>query len=159
MHSMRLAPHRKLERAIESAARFRLLGTARSGYEAGMPEAKVNWSTAEVKDAKLSVELEGETPSSWKESFKMTATLLDGGGDWGKVQLKKQTVRVADVSPGSEDELRHHLESLVEQANAAIRPPEAGSEREDGEGDGPDERMKERFRAFDKDRAAQPSAQ
>jgi hypothetical protein len=125
-----------------------------------MSEAKLNWSTAAVTDAKLTVELDGDTPSSWKESFKTTARLLDAGGDWGKVQLKKHTVRVGDVHPGSEEKLRHHLESLVEQANAATRPPEpeAGAEDEKSDPEAPDQRMAERFQAFDEDSDVEPEA-
>jgi hypothetical protein len=114
-----------------------------------MADVELNWASAKVKDGKLSVDLEGEIPSGWKQSFERTATLLRGG-DWGEVQVKKQTVRVREVTPGEEDKLRHHLESIVEQANADARPPEPeADEREDG-GDeaSPDARMTEAFRAF-----------
>jgi hypothetical protein len=124
-----------------------------------VPEVKLNWTTAQVEDAKLTVELEGEVPSGWSDSFETTARLL-GGGDWGKVRVKKGSVRVSHVSPGSEEKLRHHLESLVAQSNAAVRPAEAepelkGADRDSDE-DTADARMAERFRAFDEDREAQP---
>ena len=113
-----------------------------------MPEVKLNWSTAEVKDAKLTVELDGKAPSRWKESFETTERLL-GGGDWSKVQLKKRTVRVTGVSPGTEEKLRHHLESIVEQANTTIRPAEPEAKGAESGDDTPDAQMQERFRAFD----------
>jgi hypothetical protein len=103
-----------------------------------MAGVELNWATAKVKDGKLTVDLAGEIASDWKQSFEATITLLPGG-DWGDVQVKKRTVRVSEVSPGSEEKLRHHLESVVEQANAAVRPPESeASGGADGEGGGPD---------------------
>jgi hypothetical protein len=116
-----------------------------------MADVELNWATAEVKDGKLAVGLEGEVPKGWKRHFEMTDTLL-AGGDWGKVRIKKETVYVSDVSRGTEERLRHHLESVVEQANSAVRGPE--SEPQEGpaeeDGDTPDARMTESFRAFAK---------
>jgi hypothetical protein len=76
---------------------------------------------------------------------------LLGDGEWGKVQVKKQTLRVDEVGPGEEDKLRHYLESVVEQANSAHRADEAEAQaREDDgpTGDDPDSQMTERFRRF-----------
>jgi hypothetical protein len=118
-----------------------------------MPDVELNWATAKVKDGKLTVELEGKLSSDWKQSFAATMTLLPGG-DWGEVELKKHAVRVHDVAPGSEEKLRHHLESVVEQANASVRPPEpeeTGSPSGESEPDSPDARMTESFRAFAED--------
>lgn len=72
------------------------------------------------------------------------------------MRVKKQTVRVSEVVPGSEEKLRHHLESVVEQANADHAGPESGGDAEDGaderseqpDADGPDAQMAERFRSF-----------
>ena len=77
------------------------------------------------------------------------------------MSLKKKSVRVADVSEGSEERLRHFLESVVEQANADHRPDESedddddsGSDAEERDDDdaadepGPDAEMSERFRSF-----------
>ncbi len=120
-----------------------------------MAVVKLNWATAEVKGGKLTVDLEGELASEWKQSFEATMAMLPGG-DWGTVALKKHAVRVNDVSGGSEERLRHHLESVVEQANATVRPsePERGGRGDDeGDPDSPepdssDARMTESFRAF-----------
>ncbi|MBV9804840.1 MAG: hypothetical protein JO130_16690 [Solirubrobacterales bacterium] len=116
-----------------------------------MSDVKLEWASAEVEDARLTVTLKGEVPKGWKQSFERTVQLL-GDGEWGAVTLKKQTVQVSDVSQGSEDKLRHHLESIVAQANADQEPRErdAGA---DGDGDGeepegPDAEMTGRFRAF-----------
>jgi hypothetical protein len=111
-----------------------------------MADVKLDWAQATVEDGKLTIPLEGEQPSGWKESFENTIRLL-GGGEWGEV--KKGTVRVAAATPGEEDTLRHYLESLVEQANSADREQE--SER-DGDStpapEGVDAEMTERFRSF-----------
>ena len=59
----------------------------------------------------------GDRPRGWKSTFAQTVRLL-GGGSWGEVSLKKDKVKVTDVPEGSEDELRHFLEGVVQQANA-----------------------------------------
>jgi hypothetical protein len=82
-----------------------------------MADVRLNWATAEVEDGRLTVDLEGEIPKGWRDSFETTVRLL-GHGEWGKVRVKKQTVRVSEVVPGSEEKLRHHLESVLAQANA-----------------------------------------
>jgi hypothetical protein len=115
-----------------------------------MSSVKLQWAKAEVEDSKLTVALDGELPKGWKQSFERTAALL-GDGEWGEIQLKKGTVRVSDVTPGIEDKLRHHLEAIVAQANAAHEEDES---KEDGDGDepeGPDAEMTDRFRAFAED--------
>jgi len=121
-----------------------------------MPAAKLDWSTATVKEAKLTVALEGELPRGWRESFETTAWLL-GHGRWGKISVKKREVRVSEVSPGTEEDVRHYLESVVLQANANTAPDEDSTGPEESEADedskaeaarGPDTEMTEQFRAF-----------
>ena len=41
-----------------------------------MSDVKLNWSTAKVEDSKLTVDLDGELPSGWKDSFDAVARLL-----------------------------------------------------------------------------------
>jgi hypothetical protein len=129
-----------------------------------MTDVKLNWTTAKVEDSKLTVDLDGELPSGWKDSFDGIARLLANSADWGDVSLKgKKSVRVVDVSEGSEERLRHFLESVVAQANADHTPEESESARdeegEDGDDDdeagdddrddaGPDAEMSDRFRSF-----------
>jgi hypothetical protein len=105
----------------------------------------LDWASAEVKDARLTVALKGDAPEGWSESFARTVTLL-GDGEWGAVELKKGSVRVSDVAPGSEDKLRHHLEAIVAQANAA-HEEDRSDEDVDGP-EGPDAEMTARFKAF-----------
>lgn len=128
-----------------------------------MSDVKLNWSTAKVEDSKLTVDLDGELPAGWNESFDAVARLLASSADWGEVKLKgKKSVRVSEVPEGSEERLRHFLESVVEQANADHRPEESERDKADGSdeddqdkgGDddrdepGPDAEMSERFRSF-----------
>ena len=122
-----------------------------------MTQVSLDWSAAEVENAKLTVPLEGDIPKGWKRSFERTVRLL-GGGEWGEIQVKRDKVRVADVEPGSEEKLRHHLEAVVAQANADHEPDEDEEDAapdadasEHGAGDedeGPDAEMTRRFRSF-----------
>jgi hypothetical protein len=107
----------------------------------------LEWGSAEVSDAKLTVELAGDMPKGWKQSFERTVALL-GDGEWGEIQLKKSTVRVSDVTPGSEDKLRHHLEAVVTQANADHEVDDDEDDGGDDEPEGPDAEMADRFRGF-----------
>jgi hypothetical protein len=122
-----------------------------------MAPVTLDWSTAEVKNSKLTVPLDGDIPKGWRKSFEATVRLL-GGGEWGEIQVKRDTVRVTDVEPGSEEKLRHHLEAVVQQANAGHEPDEDeedaapdSDESQPGAGDedeGPDAEMTRRFRSF-----------
>jgi hypothetical protein len=118
-----------------------------------MSGVALDWSSAEVHDGTLEVGLNGERPKGWKESFERTVALLHGR-NW-TIELKKDRVRVQDVAQGSEDRVRHFLESVVLQANAdheETRPdPREEPEAEEDEADepeGPDVEMTERFRSF-----------
>jgi hypothetical protein len=82
------------------------------------------WASADVEDGGLTVPLDGKPPKAWKQSFERTVTLL-GDGEWGRVRLKKGVVEVSDVALGTADKLRHHLEAVVAQANAAHEREEA----------------------------------
>jgi hypothetical protein len=108
----------------------------------------LQWASAEVKDATLTVRLEGDPPDGWNESFERTVALL-GHGEWGEVALEQSAVQVSDVTPGSEEKLRHHLEGIVAQANAAHEKSQPHEDRHEPEG--PDAEMTARFRAFSED--------
>jgi len=123
-----------------------------------MPEVSLDWSAAQVENAKLTVPLDGDVPKGWAKSFKATVRLL-AGGDWGEIEVKKGAVRVSEVEPGSEEKLRHHLEAVVTQANADVEPDDDHEDdaapdtvqSEPGAGDedeGPDAEMTRRFRSF-----------
>ena len=123
-----------------------------------MDDVTLDWASAEVDDGRLEVPLRGEPPRGWKASFKQTVALLPSG-EWGKVVLKKGRVRVRDVVEGREDDVRHFLEGVVQQANAD-REAEAADEAGDGDGDADDRdaQMTARFRAFAAEPDAWPSA-
>ena len=120
-----------------------------------MSDPRLDWNSAEVRGGKLSVSLAGDEPPGWRDTFEKTIQLLDGG-DWEEITVKKHRVRVKGVTPGSEERLRHLLESALLEANsnhiAADQPsgdePEehtdAGEDRESS----PDAEMTERFRSF-----------
>lgn len=120
-----------------------------------MSSVRLEWASAEVKDSKLTVPLEGKLPDGWSESFERTVKLL-GDGEWGEVEVKKGKVQVSDVSPGTEEKLRHHLEAIVAQANAhqEAQQRETEQDRDADEPDkknepsGPDAEMTEHFRSF-----------
>ncbi len=116
-----------------------------------MSGVSLDWSSAEVRDGKLEVALRGELPAGWKDSFVRTVTLLHGD-EWGKVTVKKDRIRVHRVAEGDEDRLRHFLESVVLQANAAVEPVEA-EDHKDGDADEDESSdlntaMTRRFRSF-----------
>ncbi len=115
-----------------------------------MSSVKLGWASAEVKDARLTVPLRGDAPDGWGESFERTVKLL-GHGDWGEVHVKDGAVEVSDVTPGSEDKLRHHLEAIVAQANAAHEEADDEDDEREERAEGPDAEMTERFRAFSDD--------
>ena len=122
-----------------------------------MTEPVLDWGSAEVSDARLTVGLDGEIPSGWKASFETTATLLAARSQWGAISVSKKRgiISVRDVAEGTEERLRACLEGAVEQANAD-HPTEEPDEdddvsAEDADDDGqtgPDAEMTERFRSF-----------
>jgi hypothetical protein len=127
----------------------------RPGSPGAVSEPRLDWSSAEVRGGKLSVSLEGDKPPGWRDTFEKTIQLLDGG-DWEEINVKKHRVRVKGVTPGTEERLRHLLESAVLEANAnhiaadqpsGDEPEEQTDSDEDPEGS-PDAEMTERFRSF-----------
>jgi hypothetical protein len=123
-----------------------------------MDTPQLDWSSAQVRDGTLTVEVTGERPKGWKSTFERTAKLL-GRGDWKAVKLKSGKVRVTGIQDGSEESLRHFLEGVVQQANATHQPDieddddRAGkdgdeTESDSGDRDDPDARMTDRFRNF-----------
>jgi hypothetical protein len=108
---------------------------------------ELDWSSAEVHEGTLEVSLSGELPKGWKKRFEETLNLLPGG-DWGKISLKKDRVRVRGVAQGGEDRLHHFLESVVLQANTVDEPKEPEPDGKEDQADPVDNEMTERFRSF-----------
>lgn len=116
-----------------------------------MSEVSLNWSSAKVTDGKLTVELAGDRPRGWKKSFEKTVRLLGAGGNWGEVRVKQGQVHLSGLTPGDEEKVRHFLDSVVTQANAAHRPSESDPDAPDLQSpdeSGSDAEMTKRFRAF-----------
>ncbi|HEY4917189.1 MAG TPA: hypothetical protein VIH92_09775 [Solirubrobacteraceae bacterium] len=81
----------------------------------------IDWSSAELSDRALVVQLRGAGAKGWSKDFGGVLALLEQSGrGWGKVALKGSKVRVADVQAGTEEELRHFLESVVLQVNSDL---------------------------------------
>ena len=138
------------------------MGAAGAGYgdhvsaTSAPPEARrqIDWTTANVADGTLSVELSGGPARGWRGQFDSIRRLLDQGTSrWGRVSMSRSVVTVTRVQPGAEPELRHFLESVVMQVNADLGLGDA-PERE-GEEAAPrdlqraaDREMAAHFRAF-----------
>ena len=124
-----------------------------------MEQLQLDWSTAQVSDGDLTVELSGKPPKEWRSTFQRTAVLL--GADRWKVDLdaKQRSVHVASVRAGDEDRVRQFLEGAVLEANATLVSEQELFENEPAEedehepdSDEPerpnDEELTERFREF-----------
>ncbi len=117
------------------------------------PEPRqIDWRSAQIEDATLTVELTGPASKAWKARFENVLALLGTPhSSWREVRLTKRAITVAGLQEGSESELRHFLESIVLQANSDTMPDTAPSDDEQGEKDrepDPDERMAGTFRGF-----------
>jgi hypothetical protein len=129
------------------------------------PHGELDWASASVKDGELSVDVAGTPNAEWTRGLEsIVERLYRPGSGWGEVKIAKATLRVASVSPGSETDLRHFLDSAVLQVNTNFAPDEEG-EADDDEGGSPDDReMTDVFRSFSSDDDApepeedQPSA-
>jgi hypothetical protein len=111
-------------------------------------ETHIDWGSASVDDAQLTVALTGKPSSEWCDRVQGVLEQLHSGGcGWGAIKVGKKKVTVEDVSAGSEGDLRHLLESAVLQANADLAADEETGD-EDNERSAADQRMTDAFRAF-----------
>ena len=95
----------------------------------------IEWTTAEIHDGVLSVELTGPASQERKRRFVGVLALLGRQrGEKGETRLTRRGVEVTGVRPGSEADLRYFLESVVLQANSDL-----GRDRADEGGDRADE--------------------
>jgi hypothetical protein len=112
------------------------------------PHASIDWATAAVKDGDLTVALAGEPSAAWAQRVQAVLELLERpGSGWGATKVTKTRIQVTAVTAGAEDDLRHLLDSAVQQANADFAAPEesddAGAELSEA-----DNAMTEAFRSF-----------
>src|ERR1700724_3230920 len=92
---------------------------------------QIEWGSAQIEDATLTVELTGSASKAWKARFESVLALLDTPhSSWGEVRLTKKGIKIADLQQGRESELRHFLESIVLQANSDTAPdtPKTGAQ-------------------------------
>ncbi|HEX5146787.1 MAG TPA: hypothetical protein VFV85_07170 [Conexibacter sp.] len=110
-----------------------------------MAPVEIDWSSAEVADGELTVQLSQPPSSAWRKRFRAVQAQLERAGEpWEQVRVKKDRLVVAGVEPGAEDDVRHFVESVVLQANAAERD----EHDDEDEHDPGDRRMTEAFQAF-----------
>src|SRR3954464_4564194 len=84
-----------------------------------MAEREIDWSTAEVRDATLTVGVTGDAPDDWTEYVGGVLDRLDRGTSaWGEIEVEDDQFEVDSIRRGSESDLRHLLESAVLQGNA-----------------------------------------
>jgi hypothetical protein len=112
------------------------------------PQASIDWASAAVKDGDLTVALTGEPSKEWAQRVQAILERLERpGSGWAATKVTKTRVQVTAVTAGSEGDLRHLLDSAVQQANADFAAPEergdAGGELSEADG-----AMTEAFRAF-----------
>lgn len=120
-----------------------------------MEPVSLRWHDAEVSGGTLTVPIDGDPPDGWSDVFAQTVTLL-GRGRHSDVRCDDGSIRVGGVREGEEESLRHFLESVVQEANAATDtgdPDAEGEAESEPQGHGrdaedPDARMTERFRGF-----------
>src|ERR1700689_4840523 len=96
-------------------------------------QLKLEWSTAEVSDGKLTVGLTAKPPKQWRDTFERTAALL-GAGNWEvTLKPKKGLVEIASVLPGDEERVRQFVEGAVLEANTTlVSEDEADQSADDG---------------------------
>ncbi len=118
-----------------------------------MTKLQVDWSNAEVSDAKLTVGFSEKTPKKWREAFTRAMALLSHD-TWEVSELKPQSVRVSPVRLGEEERVKFLLESAVLEANATVVGEDElfADDQDEGNG-GPaepsqDDQLTARFRAF-----------
>jgi hypothetical protein len=121
-------------------------------------QLKVDWSSAEVSDGKLTVALSAKPPKQWRGAFETTTTLLSAGSWETTLNAKKGSVSVTPVQPGDEERVRQFVEGAVLQANATLvseeelfgTPTDDDEQTPDPEASEPsrDERLTGRFREF-----------
>jgi hypothetical protein len=61
------------------------------------PEQRnIDWGSAEIEDATLTVELTGASSKAWKQRFESVLALLDTPhGRWGEVHLHRKALQTA----------------------------------------------------------------
>jgi hypothetical protein len=107
----------------------------------------IDWSSASVDDARLTVAFGGPLSAAWTERLEEVLERLGRPTRrWGEIEVAKKRLRVDAVTRGAEADLRHFLESAVLQANADV-PPKARKGKQ-SERSQDDQEMTDAFRSF-----------
>jgi hypothetical protein len=118
------------------------------------PPIEIDWSTASVRDGRLTVAFTDKPSAEWSERLDQVIERLQRPGvGWGAINVSKKRLRVDAVEPGAESDLRHLIDSAVLQANAD-RERDEDDERdvERSERSERDQAMTDAFRSFAPDR-------
>jgi hypothetical protein len=107
--------------------------------------AEIDWSTAEVADARLTVALAGEPSGDWAKRVEAIIDRLQPSAGWA-IEVSRKKLAVEPVAEGAEADVRHFLESVVQQANADFAPNQ-NDDAESGRSE-EDTAMTETFRSF-----------
>jgi hypothetical protein len=112
------------------------------------PQASIDWGSAEVRGGDLTVALAGEANADWAERVQAIVERLEQTGSaWGATKVTDAKVTVEAVSAGAEEDLRHLLDSAVQQANADFAAPPESDDAGDGLSEA-DSAMTDAFRSF-----------
>jgi hypothetical protein len=110
------------------------------------PQASIDWASAAVKDGDLIVALAGDPSTEWARRVQaVLERLAPAGSSAGAAEVTETRIEVKAVIAGAEDDLRHLLESAVQQANADFAPAEESDHDEPSEADSA---ITEAFRSF-----------
>jgi hypothetical protein len=112
------------------------------------PQASIDWASAAVKDGDLTVALAGEPSTEWARRAQAILERLERpGSGWGATKVTKTSIAVGMVVAGAEDDLRHLLDSAVQQANADFAAPQESDDAGDALSEA-DSAMTDAFRSF-----------
>ncbi|MEJ7798825.1 MAG: hypothetical protein WKF42_10030 [Solirubrobacteraceae bacterium] len=107
---------------------------------------EIDWTSAGVEHCRLTVWFAEALASEWSDRLEAIVHRLErAGAPWGTIKVMRKRLRVAGVTPGSEDDLRFVLEGAVQQANADFASNEQDG---DEQRSGADEAMTAVFRSF-----------
>jgi hypothetical protein len=113
----------------------------------------LDWSSADVNDGTLVVELSDKPPKKWRDAFERATALLSHG-TWHTRLNRNGAVRVDPVGLGDEERVRQFLEGALLEANRTTLTEDelfddshANSDSEKSE-IATDEQLTQTFRAF-----------
>jgi hypothetical protein len=116
---------------------------------------EIDWAGATIASGTLSVGLTGSTSKQWRESFDAVLALLGRNhSQWGEIALRKSKIEVADVQQDAAADLRHFLESIVQQVNSDLKPDDDEDQAEQLATDpekAADQKLTSAFREFAED--------